>query len=70
MLTALFSLLPLLERVSVQGSRRHGQIKITISFEVNFIDDVKWEMISSSETSIELSHYADVYISSLDAAKI
>ena len=26
-------------------------------------------MISSSEASIELSHYADVYISSLDAVK-
>lgn len=39
------------------------------SFEVNFIDDGKWEIVSSSETSIELSHYADVYISSLDAVK-
>ena len=36
-------------------------------YEVNFLDDTKWEIISSSKAPIESSHYADIYISSLDS---
>ena len=35
-------------------------------YEVNLKDDIEWEIISSSETPIELSNYADIHISALD----
>jgi hypothetical protein len=38
-------------------------------FEVNFNDESRWEIISSSETPIEHSSYADVHISTIDAGE-
>ena len=35
-------------------------------YEVNLKDDIEWEIISSSETPIELSNYADIHISAFD----